>query len=372
MPNPQPLDLSWLGGLIGGAASPGRDTNAGGSIYGGTRNLSKDMLEGVGTATDEQFAQDAKKAKSLRALLKTYGPAYGMPELADHADVMGLGDLEAKLQSIVLQKADAERKSIDDSRKMQEQAAYMNILRQSQEMNDTAAGNAAVGRGLSALANRPPEYLDRNPGATNWERFLAGAGPDAGKSRDLVALAHYLQQGESKGGWNLQPGDVMPVGNGHIAVPNSPNSYSVVPNSNAPDYTLPANLPQVLGYSPVPKGNGQVEWLRNPLPPDVASRLSQLDMQRVAAAGELAKLDQQMAEEPNNRKPGLDLWPFNTTYAAQREEKRLELAKIEAEANALRQSAGPSAAPAATTAPATNAPSMLQAFQAWQNRQNRQ
>lgn len=154
-----------LGGLIGGAFRGGRDTNEGGSVFGGKRTLLKDALEGGGAAQDEQFADAAKKAKSLRALFKLYGADMGQPQLADHAETLSLGELEGGLKTYVLKQDAEERKQ-----KLDYQAALMQNLK---DVRDERARDASATEAFSRYATQPAAQ-------EQWQGALAGGPTMAG------------------------------------------------------------------------------------------------------------------------------------------------------------------------------------------------
>lgn len=191
MAQPPSLNLSWLGGGVGGLLRGGRDTNAGGSVYGGQRNLGKEFLEGVGTATDEQFASDSKKARSLRQYLSEVDPS-----LKDQVQAMGLGDLEGKALTLA-------RKRMDAEQNQKSQAEYLRMLATADEINarrraeaGQAAGESALGRYMQALGQPvPPEGLQA-PGFTPQGAALQAAGPDLAKApaASLRAFADFMPE----------------------------------------------------------------------------------------------------------------------------------------------------------------------------------
>jgi hypothetical protein len=198
MANLPSIDLSWLGGGVGGLLRGGRSENAGGSIYGGQRTVGKDMLEGVGVATDEKFANDSAKAQSLRKLFSLYGADLGMPEAKDRAQTMSLRDLEGSLRAYVIKQDQAERQQQAEARNvamqaqhLQMQATAQNLQQQQRAAQDEQAGQSALGRYFQAYGNQPPESLQA-PGYDPQTRALAMAGPDLARGRIGASLMPYL------------------------------------------------------------------------------------------------------------------------------------------------------------------------------------
>lgn len=154
-----------LGGLIGGAFRGGRDTNEGGSVFGGKRTLLKDALEGGGAAQDDQFADAAKKAKSLRTLFKLYGAEMGQPQLADHAETLSLGELEGGLKAYVLKQDADERKQKQDYQKR--------VMAQMDNVEAERKRDASATEAFSRYATQPAAQ-------EQWGGALAGGPTMAG------------------------------------------------------------------------------------------------------------------------------------------------------------------------------------------------
>lgn len=187
----QPLDLSWLGGGIGGMLRPGRADNRDGSAFGGKRTLFKDFLEGEGNATDEQFASDAKKARSLRTYLAELDPT-----LKDKVQAMGLEGLEGHAMKLAEDRLRQEANVKTQKEYLQMLADAEGLNERRQAAADRQAGQAAAGRFLKAYATQPPASLQA-PGFDAQAAALAAAGPDLARGANLGALLPYLPRPEN-------------------------------------------------------------------------------------------------------------------------------------------------------------------------------
>jgi hypothetical protein len=329
------LDLSWLGGAVGGAMRGGRAENTDGSVYGGQRTLLKDMGEGIGTATDEKFAADAKKSKTLRALFAQYGDEMGQPGLKDAAHTMSLGQLEGSLQGYILDQDRQRQQRNSDLVKEQIKAMQANQAREAQAQQDDLAGQAAAGNFLKAYsAPTPPESLTR-PGGSPFSAALEAAGPDLAKSRNLTAYLHYL----NPSGGAAEPYHQM---NAEANLLNAKSNYAKATQG-------PGAKPEALPGYEWRQVNGEWKAYPTKLSDRVTSEIGVQEASKRAAEQAIAELDGQMAkgETKSGGVPGLH-W-FGSKLADERKQHEQVIRDADARIAALKQSGygGGTSAPAA-------------------------
>ena len=239
----QPLDLSWLGGGVGGLLRSGRATNEGGSAFGGQRNLGKDFLEGVGTATDERFASEAKKARSLRTYLGELDPS-----LKDKVQAMGLGDLEGHAMKLAEDKL-AEKARLNEEY-LRAQITAMNEAGQARgkQANANQLFGQYAGRTTPPSAAALSDYYDttsaEQPNRPQPTRDILGAyfraQQESGAAPDisgLGSLMHYLPGQEAPAQRDFVPRPFSVNGmegiyspeTGSIHVKQSPSATAVKP-----------------------------------------------------------------------------------------------------------------------------------------------
>jgi hypothetical protein len=122
----------------------------------------------------------------------------------------------------------------------------------------------------------------------------------------------------------------------------------------AKDTTLPADLPRVPGYMPVPDGRGGFKYLKTQPSATAEVEMSRLRNRRDSLKTQVALYDQEIAS--GNKKPGVDWLGSGKTYAAMKADAQRQMEEIDARLTDLasggtgvepaRSAAMPSAAPA--------------------------